>query len=170
MPCSFLRNSLFFSQKTTFNYSGCFLLIITIIRTPDKLLLLAANLYISHIQLWICYMIDNNLGHLHDFLLFSFCFSSQQSHNIIFVRIIVIVCFGVLNIFKLLLICKFIFPITILEVHSTLFYISLIIHLPFHKFSAVTQLCPTSCDPMDCSTSGLPVHHQLPELAQTHVH
>ena len=27
-----------------------------------------------------------------------------------------------------------------------------------------------SCDPMDCSTPGLPVHHQLPELAQTHVH
>ena len=32
------------------------------------------------------------------------------------------------------------------------------------------QLYPTLCDPMDCSTPGLPVHHQLPELAQTHVH
>ena len=31
-------------------------------------------------------------------------------------------------------------------------------------FSSVTQLCPTLCDPMDCSTPGLPVHHQLPEL------
>ena len=30
--------------------------------------------------------------------------------------------------------------------------------------------CPTLCNPMDCSTPGLPVHHQLPELAQTHVH
>ena len=29
---------------------------------------------------------------------------------------------------------------------------------------------PTLCNPMDCSTPGLPVHHQLPELAQTHVH
>ena len=38
------------------------------------------------------------------------------------------------------------------------------------RFSLVTQLCPTLCDPMDCSTPGLPVHHQLPELAQTHVH
>ena len=33
-----------------------------------------------------------------------------------------------------------------------------------------TQSCLTLCDPMDCSTPGLPVHHQLPELAQTHVH
>ena len=38
------------------------------------------------------------------------------------------------------------------------------------QFSSVAQLCLTLCDPMDCSTSGLPVHHQLPELAQTHVH
>ena len=38
------------------------------------------------------------------------------------------------------------------------------------KFSSVIQSCPALCDPMDCSTPGLPVHHQLPELAQTHVH
>ena len=38
------------------------------------------------------------------------------------------------------------------------------------KFSSVAQLCLTLCDPMDCSTPGFPVHHQLPELAQTHVH
>ena len=36
--------------------------------------------------------------------------------------------------------------------------------------SLVAQLCLTLCDPMDCSTSGFPVHHQLPEHAQTHVH
>ena len=36
--------------------------------------------------------------------------------------------------------------------------------------SSVTQSCPTLCSPMDCSTPGLPVHHQHPELAQTHVH
>ena len=35
---------------------------------------------------------------------------------------------------------------------------------------SVAQSCPTLCDPMDCSTPGLPVHHQLPKLAQTHVH
>ena len=38
------------------------------------------------------------------------------------------------------------------------------------QLSSVTQLCPTLCDPMDCSTLGLPVHHQLPEVTQTHVH
>ena len=38
------------------------------------------------------------------------------------------------------------------------------------QFSSVTQLCPTLCNPMDCSTLGFPVHHQLPELTQTHVH
>ena len=38
------------------------------------------------------------------------------------------------------------------------------------QFSSVAQLCPTLCSPMDHSTPGFPVHHQLPELAQTHVH
>ena len=38
------------------------------------------------------------------------------------------------------------------------------------QFSSVTQSCPTLCEPKGCSTPGLPVHHQLPELAQTHVH
>ena len=37
------------------------------------------------------------------------------------------------------------------------------------QFSSVAQLCLTLCDPMDCSTPGFPVHHQLPELTQTHV-
>ena len=38
------------------------------------------------------------------------------------------------------------------------------------QFSSVAQSCPTLCDPMNCSTPGLPVHHQLPEFTQTHVH
>jgi len=38
------------------------------------------------------------------------------------------------------------------------------------QFSSVSQPCPTLCDPMNCSTPGLPVHHQLPEFTQTHVH
>ena len=37
------------------------------------------------------------------------------------------------------------------------------------QFSSVAQSCPTLCDLMDCWTPGFPVHHQLPELAQTHV-
>ena len=38
------------------------------------------------------------------------------------------------------------------------------------QFSSVAQLCLILCDPMDCSMPGLPVHHQLPEFIQTHVH
>ena len=38
------------------------------------------------------------------------------------------------------------------------------------QFSSVAQSCPTLCNPMDCSTPGFPVHHQLLELAQTYVH
>jgi len=38
------------------------------------------------------------------------------------------------------------------------------------QFSSVAQSCPTLCYPMNCSTPGLPVHHQLPEFTQTHVH
>ena len=38
------------------------------------------------------------------------------------------------------------------------------------QFSSVTQLCPTLCDPMNCSMPGLPVHHQLTEFTQDHVH
>ena len=36
--------------------------------------------------------------------------------------------------------------------------------------SYVTESCPTLCDPIDCSTPGFPVHHQLLEFTQTHVH
>ena len=39
-----------------------------------------------------------------------------------------------------------------------------------HQFSSVAQSCPALCDPMNRSTPGLPVHHQLPEFTQTHVH
>ena len=38
------------------------------------------------------------------------------------------------------------------------------------QFSSVAQSCPTLCNPMDHSTPGLPVHHQLPEFTQIHVH
>ena len=44
------------------------------------------------------------------------------------------------------------------------------IELPLVQFSSVAQSCPTPCDPMNRSTPGLPVHHQLPEFTQTHVH
>ena len=38
------------------------------------------------------------------------------------------------------------------------------------QFSSFAQSCPTRCDPMNCSTPGLPVHHQLLEFTQTHIH
>ena len=41
---------------------------------------------------------------------------------------------------------------------------------PTPQFSSVAQSCPTLCDPMNRSTPGLPVHHQLPEFTQTQVH
>ena len=49
--------------------------------------------------------------------------------------------------------------------YSSIVFIQLWVH-----FSSITQLWSTLCNPKDCSTQGLPVHHQLPELAQTHVH
>ena len=39
-----------------------------------------------------------------------------------------------------------------------------------NQFSLVAQSCPSLCDPINCSMPGLPVHHQLPEFTQTHVH
>ena len=38
------------------------------------------------------------------------------------------------------------------------------------QFSSVAQSCPAPCDPMDCSMPGFPIPHQLPDLAQTHIH
>ena len=45
-----------------------------------------------------------------------------------------------------------------------------LLKLSSNRFSSVTQLCLNLCDPMNHSTPGLPVHHQLPEFTQTHVH
>ena len=49
-------------------------------------------------------------------------------------------------------------------------YSSALISIHSVQFSSVAQSCPTLCDPMNHSTPGLPVHHQLPEFTQTHVH
>ena len=53
-----------------------------------------------------------------------------------------------------------------------LLYISFSHLLKMHsvQFSSVAQSCPTLCDPMNCSMPGFPVHHQLLEPTQTHVH
>ena len=58
--------------------------------------------------------------------------------------------------------------------HSLLFWQCwwLFTYFPFSsvQFSSVAQSCPTLCDPMNRSPPGLPVHHQLPEFTETHVH
>ena len=58
------------------------------------------------------------------------------------------------------------------QMSSPFFHTSLFIHLHTIsvQFSSVTQLCLTLCDPTDCSRPGSPVHHQLLEFTQTHVH
>ena len=64
-----------------------------------------------------------------------------------------------------------IFKVTIFySAMSYLFLITSSVFLSIVQFSPVTQSYPTLCDPLDCSTPGFPVHHQLPELAQSHVH
>ena len=54
-----------------------------------------------------------------------------------------------------------------IEPESPAWQLGIFLHI---QFSSVTQLCPTLCYPMDCSTPGFPVHHQLPKLVQSHVH
>ena len=49
-------------------------------------------------------------------------------------------------------------------------YIVLIYFIWSDQMRSVAQSCPTLCDPRNCSMPGLPVHHQLPEFTQTHVH
>ena len=46
----------------------------------------------------------------------------------------------------------------------------MITHITHHQFSSVAQSCPTLCNPINRSTPGLPVHNQLPEFTQIHVH
>ena len=57
-----------------------------------------------------------------------------------------------------------------LQVFSTLCTLCVLVYVCLYQFSSVAQSCPTLCDPMNHSMQGLPVHHQLPEFTQTHVH
>ena len=56
------------------------------------------------------------------------------------------------------------------EVKLSPFADDMILCISSVQFSSVTQSCPSLCDPMNRSTPGLPVHHQLLEFTQTHVH
>ena len=77
----------------------------------------------------------------------------------------------ILHLVNLPLIDIWLFPISSNINILTLNIIACIhLHNYMIQFSSVTQSCLTLCEPMDCSTLGFPVHHQLLELAQTHVH
>ena len=62
------------------------------------------------------------------------------------------------------------FPKTSILHYTPVILVSSVLHQIHHQFSSVTQSCLTLLDPMNRSTPGLPVHHQLPEFTQTHVH
>ena len=67
--------------------------------------------------------------------------------------------------------CGFMYLNVILSGEYMFVFVIFFYTIPFSvQFNSVTQLCPTLCDPMNRSTPGLPVHHQLPEFTQTHVH
>ena len=68
---------------------------------------------------------------------------------------------GLLRVSILTLLFCSLFPVTFTTVACIVFFL---------QFSSVAQSCPTLRDPMNRSTRGLPVHHQLPEFTQTHVH
>ena len=63
---------------------------------------------------------------------------------------------------------KFSFDWTIQQKGETQFFVLNCVYTI--QFSSVAQSCLTLCNPMNCSTPGLPVHHQLPEFTETHVH
>ena len=63
-----------------------------------------------------------------------------------------------------------VFKIPLLQIMFTLTAKLLNYQLSDIQFSSVVQSCPTLCDPMNCSTPGLPVHHKLPGFTQTHVY
>ena len=77
--------------------------------------------------------------------------------------------YGNLNTICILLLSENCINLNYVELVHSIFQVYDIL-LSSVQFSSVTQSCPTLCDPMDCSTPGLPVHHQLPDFTQTHVH
>ena len=87
-----------------------------------------------------------------------------------------IVPLGLVNLWILFNFKIFLFSIDVnsIQIITVLYYSTLPAQLkiytyPSDQIRSVTQSCPTLCDPMNRSTPGLPVHHQLPEFTQTHV-
>ena len=95
-------------------------------------------------------------------------FSTASPTLAIFWVLCIVVCFCCL-IFGHINECEGILFIATCSVFIFHEYNTLTLRILF-QFSSVTQSCLTLCDPLDCSTPGLPVHHQLPKFTQTHVH
>ena len=71
---------------------------------------------------------------------------------------------------KYMKICLSSLVIREMQIKTTMGYNYIALQSVSQSVSSVTQSCPTLCDPMNCSMPGLPIHHQLPEFTQTHVH
>ena len=73
-----------------------------------------------------------------------------------------------------LLVCLCLWKLWIINTHVSLFVMNnkraKVFITRKKTLSSVPRLCPTLCDPMDCDTPGFPIHHQLLELAQIHIH
>ena len=82
----------------------------------------------------------------------------------LFVSILLLLCVSWENCFPILFLDMPCYP------RDKLLIFVLIIAFVNFRFSSVAQLCPTLCEPMNRSTPGLPVHHQLPEFTQAHIH
>ena len=57
-----------------------------------------------------------------------------------------------------------------MDTHEKSYKLKNYLQMEKDQIRSVAQSCPTLCDPMNRSTTGLPVHHQLPEFTETHVH
>ena len=66
--------------------------------------------------------------------------------------------------------CHFFIPLPTLSPHNERMHLSRTLAPNPYQFSSVAQSCLTLCDPVNCSTPGLPVHHKFPEFTQTHAH
>ena len=119
------------------------------------------NSFVTFLKMFLIYC------HSPDFIILNPSYSHVQTYTYPSLQ--------VLSYKEMFLKCQFLLPIC--WIHASIF---VIVQIPSTgvvstvfssvQFSSVTQLCPTLCYPMDRSMPGLPVHHQLPELTQTHVH